>query len=183
MARRRFITEEYAVKMRYVREILQEFGLREDEVHEAFASQANHRLGSYWTKDDNSFQKVWSNLQVWINPPFTLMDKVVLKLLSDEVQCAVVVAPVWRSQMWWPVLNQLGERFIDYNTGCHFFEVFDEKDNQMKDAGTLRWPVRVFLVNYNHYRWKIWEDGDEMPGKWTRSAARRARRRRREAQD
>ena len=180
--KRQFISEEYAVRMCYVDQVLWEFELLGEEVQEAFASHLNHRFASYWTKEDNSFRKVWTHTQLWINAPFTLMDKVVLKLLCDEVQVAVVVAPVWKSQMWWPVLCQLSEKYVDFPVGTHFFEYWDEKANKMQDPGPLRWPVRVSLVNYRHYRWKIWEGVTEEEAKeedhkgWSRSKARSERR-------
>ena len=93
--RRQFLSEEYAVRMEYVDSILWEFDLNWDEMQEAFASKENHRFTSYWTKSQNSFMKTWTDIQIWANPPFSLMDKVTLKCLGDEIKLAVIIVPVW----------------------------------------------------------------------------------------
>ena len=85
-AKRQWLSEEYAVKMKYVDQVLWEFNLQYDELQEAFASSVNHRFASFWTKSQNSFSKSWTQTQIWANPPFTLLDKVTLKLLSDQVE-------------------------------------------------------------------------------------------------
>ena len=76
---------------------------------------------------------------------------------SDEVRCAVVVAHVWKTQMWWPVLSRMSERHVDFDVSCHFSLIWDENTGKMQDAGPLRWPVRVFQVSFQHHSWVIWE--------------------------
>jgi hypothetical protein len=41
----------------------------------------------------------------WINPPFHMMADVVLKALKEKAKC-IIVAPVWRSQLWFQVLER-----------------------------------------------------------------------------
>ena len=98
--RTRYISEEYAVRMPYVEDILNFFNLEYSQVHEAFASDQNHRFPTWWTKKDNSFLKHWKYLQIWANPPWSLLDKVVLKLICDQVQCVVLIVPVWVTAPW-----------------------------------------------------------------------------------
>ena len=112
-----------------------------------FADDNNHRLETFWTARDKSFTTNWSNLQVWCNPPFSLLDRVVLKLLG------ICIAPVWTTAPWWKGLEDLTEDYIDYPIGSKFFESFDTSKNMMMDAGPLRWKIRVCLVKYDHFVW------------------------------
>ena len=153
----RFLTEEYAVKMHFVRQILGELQLKEEDMWEAFASHQNHRLPGYWTKEDNSFRKSWTNVQLWCNPPYSMMDKVTLKLLSDRVKLAVIVCPVWKSAAWWRTMCDLTEHYKEFPGGISFFEVYDERCGKLQDAGPLRWPVRVNLVRWEHYQWLMFD--------------------------
>ena len=182
-ARRRFLTEEYAVKMEFVDAILAQFKIPKENLHELFADDKNHRMETYWTAKDNSFTKNWSNFQVWCNPPFSLMDRVVLKLLGDEVKLGICIAPVWTTAPWWRVLQDLTENYIDYPMGTTFFEFFDAGKDKMVDAGPLRWKVRACLVKYDHYLWLkydqyIWDrEVEEREVKMvTKAKARRERR-------
>jgi len=82
---RQVISEEYAVKIQLVHSIIDDFGFKYEDVHQCFASRKNHRFPSFWTREDNAFRKRWTWLQLWANPPWSVLDKVFLKLISDRV--------------------------------------------------------------------------------------------------
>jgi len=114
-------TEEYAVKWSFLEEIFEKFHMEWTETHEVFASEANHRLSSYWTKETNSFSKSWSSLQLYLNPPFSIIDKVLVKLINDQVESSFIIVPVWKSTTWWDVLQKFKVRALIYHRGTHFF--------------------------------------------------------------
>ena len=78
-----------------------------------FASRINFQLEPYvaWKADPgavavNAFTLNWSNNLMWIFPPFSLLTKVLQKLREDGGE-AIVIAPVWKTQPWWPRLGQM----------------------------------------------------------------------------
>ena len=46
------------------------------------------------------------DLRIYANPPFILLPRLLAKVLREEASI-VLVAPVWTSQPWWPMLLQL----------------------------------------------------------------------------
>jgi hypothetical protein len=142
-------------------------------VQEAFASWENARFHKFWTREDNAFAKTWTRERIWANPPWTLMNQVILKIIADQVQEMVLIAPEWRTTTWWPVLQKMTVKFIIFEEGTRFFEIWDQQAGQMQPTGPLRWPVRACLVQYRRFQEETLKDmppGDE-------GATSRARRR------
>jgi hypothetical protein len=46
----------------------------------------------------------WTGLSPYIFPPFNLIGKVVNKIISDNVEQAIVIIPFWKSQSWYPLV-------------------------------------------------------------------------------
>jgi len=72
-----------------------------------FASHANTRLPKFMSfrPDVNTFHvdaftTVWDFNYVYCFPPFSLMGKVLKKLCQDQVHRAIVVCPIWTTQVW-----------------------------------------------------------------------------------
>ena len=60
--------------------------------------------GSYRT---DAFSFDWSGFKPYLFPPFGLIGKVINKLVEDQVQSAVLILPLWRSQFWFPLVIDL----------------------------------------------------------------------------
>ena len=58
----------------------------------------------------NVFTLDWSNLTAYAFPPFSLMPVVLHKAKREQVTL-VLVAPLWTTQPWWPLLIEL---LVDY---------------------------------------------------------------------
>ncbi|XP_060595146.1 uncharacterized protein LOC132749435 [Ruditapes philippinarum] len=76
-----------------------------------FASRLNKRLPRFvsWFPEPgalavNAFAISWSNFTPYIFPPFNLIGKVINKIITDEVDKALVVIPYWFTQSWFPLL-------------------------------------------------------------------------------
>lgn len=76
-----------------------------------FASRLNFKLKPFvsWHFDPeaqfiDAFSVSWRNLEPYIFPPFNLIAKILAKIMSDEVQRAIIVVPLWPTQSWFPVL-------------------------------------------------------------------------------
>ena len=78
-----------------------------------FASRLNHKLKKYVSRrpDPNAiavdaFALTWINETYFIFPPFSLLPRILQKVEEDETT-AVLVAPLWPTQSWWPSLLSL----------------------------------------------------------------------------
>ena len=54
----------------------------------------------------------WRSEVVWLNPPWALLPDVLCKLRAER-PAAVILVPVWSSQMWWPFLLALEVFHVD----------------------------------------------------------------------
>jgi hypothetical protein len=76
-----------------------------------FASRIARQLDNYvaWTFDPDAiaidaFSIDWRKLRPFVFPPFVLLGKILTKIVHDEVEDAIVIAPHWHSQSWFPLL-------------------------------------------------------------------------------
>ena len=76
-----------------------------------FASKDNHQLENYvsFKPDPNAiaidaFALSWRNIDCYLFPPFSVISSVLKKLVEEEVRFALLVAPVWKTQSWFPQL-------------------------------------------------------------------------------
>jgi hypothetical protein len=76
-----------------------------------FASHANHKLPAWFSRTNcpgsngpDAFNQSWTGLSVYLFPPLNLLHRSLLKLKSDRVQNAIVVAPYWPKRIWFPLL-------------------------------------------------------------------------------
>lgn len=79
-----------------------------------FASLANTRLPSYMsfrpdvnTAHVDAFTTAWNYNYIYCFPPFSLMTKVLKKIQHDQVCRALVVCPLWPSQVWFPTMMSM----------------------------------------------------------------------------
>ena len=75
-----------------------------------FASQLNHQLPTYvsWKADPlswktNAFHLVWTHLSAYAFPPFTQINRVLLKVQREKAQL-LLITPNWPTQAWWPLI-------------------------------------------------------------------------------
>lgn len=78
-----------------------------------FASRANSKCSRYisWFKDPGSeavdaFTISWRNLKFYAFPPFSLVLRVLNKIVLDKAD-GVIVVPDWHSQPWYPLFLKL----------------------------------------------------------------------------
>ena len=78
-----------------------------------FASSLNAKLSRFvtWHPEPgaeavNAFSINWSNLKCYAFPPFSLLPQVLRKISVDKA-LVLLIAPVWTTQSWYPLLLQL----------------------------------------------------------------------------
>ena len=77
-----------------------------------FASRSNATQRLLISREMNAFSFNWGLLKegdkdvLWANPPFSMLEKVVVKVLLDP--CKIILCtPEWRDQPWWKPLERV----------------------------------------------------------------------------
>ncbi|MCG8113708.1 MAG: reverse transcriptase domain-containing protein [Candidatus Thiodiazotropha taylori] len=116
-----------------------------------FASRNNKKLNRYVARRPDpgayaidAFSMTWTNHLFYIFPPFSLIGKVLQKIQEDQSQ-AVLVAPIWTTQSWWPSLLDLisGECFQVQNTRKNLYL----PHNQTKKYPLRKMNLGVFYIS------------------------------------
>jgi hypothetical protein len=107
---------------------------------DAFADARHHQFVPFWTVRDNVFDKRWTNeMKIWANPPWSLLGRVLDKIVNDKV-VLLLVAPVWPRAKWWGTLMRIVVDSYLCPQRCF-----------IDDGGALRpsprWRCRVWLVD------------------------------------
>ena len=62
---------------------------------DAFATKANAQFPLFWAEEDDAFQQEWGGPHpLWMNPPFSMLDRLASKLWAEGGH-AVVFCPAW----------------------------------------------------------------------------------------
>ena len=108
---------EWALKQNVFDSIVRKMGPVDIDL---FASNLNNKLPRYvsWVRDPYSehvdaFTLNWTGLNVYIFPPFSLMSRVVQKLLHEPVRNAVIIIPDWKTQPWYPLITERATKIIN----------------------------------------------------------------------
>ena len=80
---------------------------------DCFATRANAQLETYvsrypnpYATQVNAFSFNWKNYRPYLFPPFSLINKVLQKIRVDGTT-ALCVVPRWKTQAWWPQLQDM----------------------------------------------------------------------------
>ena len=63
----------------------------------------------------NPLLQDWSILQAYANPPWNLMGRTLAKVQRDTEELMLLIAPVWPSQPWYPILTGSPNRLSETN--------------------------------------------------------------------
>ena len=74
----------------------------------------------------DAFNQDWSGLFLWINPPFSLLDEVVEKIITTDVR-AVLIMPDWKHRKFWSKIQALVVEEYHIPAGSRLFELPDRK--------------------------------------------------------
>ncbi len=101
---------EWSLNMEVFRNIQHRYGHLDIDL---FASRLNHKLDNYvsFRPDPNAvaldaFSISWTNMTSYIFAPFSTLGMVLRKIVEDAAD-AIVIAPIWTTQTWWPSLLAL----------------------------------------------------------------------------
>ena len=78
-----------------------------------FASRLNAKLKKYvsFYPDHeafavDAFSTNWDKKLLYMFPPFSVIPRILQKIQMDQAE-VVLIAPVWKTQTWWPHLLKL----------------------------------------------------------------------------
>ena len=108
MSRLRPNSSEWGLKPQVFREITKLWGSPDVD---CFASWNLHQLEHYYSfhadplcKAVNGLTQSWQGLFPYLFPPFCLITKVLKKVEVQRVEKAILIAPLWPNQVWFPRL-------------------------------------------------------------------------------
>lgn len=169
---RRPKTECYAVRRPMYNDIVARMGSGLPTV-DVFSNSQLHLVDRWWGPGSpipDSFQVYWGQEPLlWLNPPFSLLGKVVQKLEADKAR-GILICPHWTSEEWYPKVKKMSTKSYFYKRGTLLFE-----DAEGSMPG-IRWPVWALLVNGAD----LSQPPDERQWRISQGAARRYRRRNKE---
>lgn len=119
---------------------------------DCFASRRFHQALPYhsrWTDDQatttNTFSSTCRHQICWLSPPLSLISDTLIKVRTEGC-CAVLVAPVWPAQPWYPLLQRL-------STASFIFPLqkyIETSECDLSQAEALRnpkWILKLWLLN------------------------------------
>ena len=126
-----------------------------------FASHTNHLIATFnsrfWCPDthgvDAFAQSDWATHNNWCNAPFSRIGSV-LALLTDQRAVATLIAPLWRSALWWPALvARGGQTFKPFVHDCTEMRTSNSlfrpgpSTGNMAGVGRPNWRVLALRIN------------------------------------
>ena len=142
-----------------------------------FASRTNNQLPVYWSrrpdphsKGVNAFSANWKEMTPYIFPPFCMIGRCLQKVLNEKCQ-ALIIAPSWSNQPWYPqLLRMLFQRPILLPPSLDL--ILDPAGQQHKLITSLQlaaWPVTGKLEQTTNFLQKLTScsqtQSDQDPGK------------------
>ena len=112
-------------------EICQNFGFPDIDL---FASRNNKQIDKYvsWKPEPeayavDAFSICWSNDFMYIFPPFSIVGKVIRKIIEEKVR-AIVIIPQWPTQYWYPMAIKAAKEVMDLKTSQNLLQLKHDKE-------------------------------------------------------
>jgi hypothetical protein len=90
---------------------------------------------------------LWRQELNWCNPPWELLQQLVDKLHNSGA-AALVVAPYWPEQPWWPELCAMANDSQSFPPEQELF--WSGRGGLCAGARATPWPIRVFNIPLRH---------------------------------
>ena len=117
----------------------------------------NAQLARFWSAADDALRQSWQGLNVYVNPPFSLIKEFVLKALSefdlDRQTAVTMIVPDWPQRSWARLVARHFRVVTRYPAGT---DLFTRRDPRAPSApircGPTRWPVCVVRLDSKQRR-------------------------------
>jgi hypothetical protein len=127
---------------------------------DTFASSRNALLPVFWSRNPapggagtDAFAQDWQGKNLWINPPFGLIGRILVKA-SQEKAVATLVVPVWKGRPWWPLLQPTTGQWAPFVTDTQTlptsYDTFRPGQSQGNERGTgsPRWQCIALRIDF-----------------------------------
>ena len=132
-----FKREDYAVRNHFVKRIEEFFGTKADR--DCFATKRNSVCASFFTENEDAFKQHWDwGETIWLNPPWSLWNRVAKKLRKSTCT-AICILPDWQ-RGWVKELLRKASKRMYFKEGTQLFEVNGHP------VGGIRWGVWALLI-------------------------------------
>ena len=119
----------------------------------------------------DAFTYDWSQLMehsdevLWANPPFSMLDKVITKIILEPCK-VVLVTPEWKDSRWWKPLDQItvARTYLPCDVGIY---ISDNKDDVLPHPA---WRTAISLVDTTKWKGKLF--GNDLE-KWVTAKSKR----------
>ena len=145
----RFSHESYHLVPKLREQILSSLGLSASSIKiDCFANSVNHQEPLFMCKQNSlwwyNLTKLLPNEQdfLWANPPFSMMDKLVTKLVLEPTRM-VVVHPDWQDDYWAPLLKDITVSRLEIGAGQAIYL----RDKGNKPLKAPLWNTQISLVD------------------------------------
>ena len=108
---------------------------------DAFSSKAHCRLPLYWSSHSDAFNKSWSTMVLWINPPLHHLSRIVEKVFNDEAR-GVIIVPIRPRADWFVALLYISVHWFDLSPMEEIFE--DPSGRTLPLPSGFRFRVIIF---------------------------------------
>ena len=139
-----------------------------------FASRLTKQLPKFasWKPDPmaaytDAFSLDWGQILGYAFPPFALIGRCVRQLRSQKVDQLVLVAPVWPTQPWYPLLLQM---CVEPPLLFPMFPQLLTKGSQLHPLGNIQlagWKLSASIIKQQTFQQKLetfcWLPGDKTP--------------------
>ena len=111
--KKKWHAEAYQVMTAVMTEMLSALGCPTPAI-DAFADPNHHCFQRWWGpggEKEDAFAQSWDKELRWCNPPFSCLDRVVVKAIAERANI-VLVCPDWQRQAWWWAIKNMSKHSI-----------------------------------------------------------------------
>ncbi len=141
-ARQAWASERYRVAAPWVASLLAILRCPTPSV-DSFADSANHCFLRWWGiggEVEDAFTQNWNREPlIWCNPPFSVLDRVVVKAIAENARM-VLICPDWPRQAWWHALQKHVKASHYMPEGTPVFEC------DGKPVGPTKWGTWAYCL-------------------------------------
>ena len=155
MSRQKPNSREWELSNRVFKKLTLQLGIPDID---CFASRTMKKLNNYmslnqdpWCKATNALYQKWDKLFPYLFPPFCLIGRVLEKIQKQQVEQAILIAPLWPGQAWYPALLQMivADPLVLPNS-AHLLKNHKGESHHLIVSGNLK--LGAFLISSNNLR-------------------------------
>ena len=110
---------------------------------DAFSVGSTRQCTRWWGPDSpeatDAFRQPWNQDIMWMNPPYSVWDRVVAKIREDQAH-ALFCVPEWNTRLWWRNLQSMVAWRWRIAPGEKVFELYN------RPCSPTHWAVHIVAV-------------------------------------